>query len=292
MLVSLLAFAAVMLIVVMAVQGLQEGEAEQDGINLPAVVTADGIRIQHNHVELTYFISFDNPETELRIVDAQGFVIETTFRQGRIMLRTSFPVMLLEQADGIHVLSPRDVYNQVIVIDAGHGGYDIGAPAPNGIRESDIVLAISHYLYELFAASNSGITAFMIRHGDDFVTPADRAHFANAVGHMKISIHTNAFSDPLVAGTETLFNPNANPSNAIFAQIVQNHVVAELGTRDRGIVVRTDLYQLATTHIPTALAEIDFKTNPQALENLNSSEYRQRIALALYRAIVQAFEEL
>ncbi len=33
-----------------------------------------------------------------------------------------------------------------IIIDPGHGGHDSGALGPNGIRESDIVLAVTQKL--------------------------------------------------------------------------------------------------------------------------------------------------
>jgi len=109
---------------------------------------------------------------------------------------------------------------------------------------------------------------------------------------MKISIHTNAFSDTTVAGTETLYSPILNQNNPAFAQIIQNALVAELGTRDRGIFTRNDVYQLANTRIPAVMAEIDFKTNPAALENLTNSQYQQRVARALYEALILAFNAI
>jgi N-acetylmuramoyl-L-alanine amidase len=118
---------------------------------------------------------------------------------------------------------------------------------------------------------------------------------------MLVSVHTNTYSNPTAAGTETLYNPlpagsSDNPSrlgisNARLAQIVQDHLIAELGTRDRGIIERDDLYVLNNSAIPAVFAEIDFKTNPQALANLQDPAYQQRIAEALYSAIVYAFNQ-
>jgi len=284
--------AVVIYFVVMAVQGTEE-EEPADNIGTEAI-GHEGLSFEHNHAELTYHIYFDSPDFELRIVDAEGFVVETIIspRNGRATLRSNTPIVLQERAGAVYVLSPREAYGRVIVIDPGHGGNDHGAPGPGGVRESEIVLDISLRLYDIFANSNSGIRAFMTRHEDVFVTPASRVAFANAVGHKFISIHTNSFEDSSVAGTETLYNPMANPLNLLLAQTIQNHLVNELGTRDRGLFIRNDIYALNNISIPAVFTEIDFKTNPAALANLQDAAFQQRIAQALYAAIVSAFNTL
>ncbi|MCL2169033.1 MAG: N-acetylmuramoyl-L-alanine amidase [Defluviitaleaceae bacterium] len=293
-LLAILVIGAVLYFVVTGVIGGEDDAAIEDGYENGAagVIAGEALRVYHDHVNLVYRIVHGN--SQIRISNPMGFAVETAFdpAAGQIILHTDIPIILDIQGDTVHLQSPRDVYERVLVIDAGHGGYDIGAPAPGGVRESDIVLAMAHYLYALFEQSNSGITVFMTRHGDDFMTPRSRADFANAVGHMKISIHTNAFSDTSVAGTETLYSPILNANNPALAQIIQNALVAELGTRDRGIFTRNDLYQLANTRIPAAMAEIDFKTNPAALENLTNSQYQQRVARALYEALILAFNAI
>ncbi|MCL2350017.1 MAG: N-acetylmuramoyl-L-alanine amidase [Defluviitaleaceae bacterium] len=264
----------------------------------PATVDINLLQIHSDHANLTYTFSYPGGALDLhrhRIVDPYYFVDLITYspRDGVMGIKTHLPVVFdIEYQRGIvyiNVISPRDIYEHIVIIDPGHGGADIGAPGPGDVRESDLVLAISLYLYNLFQTSNSGITAFMTRHDDSFVAPASRAAFANALGDVFVSVHTNTFADPSVAGTETLFNPFQNTENIRLAQIIQNRLVAELGTRDRGIIERTDLYALGTITIPAVFAEIDFKTNPEALSNLISSSYQQRVARALYEGIVYAF---
>jgi N-acetylmuramoyl-L-alanine amidase len=190
----------------------------------------------------------------------------------------------------IRVLSLRETYGgRIVVIDPGHGGHDVGAPVP-GVFESHLTLQIALRLFELFQDSESGIKAFMTRNDDSFINPADRSAFANGTGDILVSIHTNTYSSPNVAGTETLYNPLSDESAAL-ARIIQKHLVAELGTRDRGIVERTDLGVLNGAAIPAVIAEIDFKTNPAALANLQNPAYQQRVAEALYRGIIEAMKE-
>jgi N-acetylmuramoyl-L-alanine amidase len=200
----------------------------------------------------------------------------------------------------ITAINPRFVYDRILILDPGHGGDDTGAEV-GSIRESDIVLAISLYLYELFLNSDSGIKVYMTRTDDSTVYNYQRVLTANTVGDMLLSVHTNSYpQSSAVAGTETLFNDYTSMyrygnmgrfdmQNSVFSQIMQDHLVAELGTRDRGLVERSDLLLINASSVPTAYVEIDFKTNPQALENLSNSRYQQRIAGALYRGVVEAF---
>jgi N-acetylmuramoyl-L-alanine amidase len=274
-------------------------DAPPAGGSVATGVDVGNLRIYHDHAALNYAIHYNDPNQTFRIFDPEGFVNDTIFnpRNRTISLHTDLPIIVdIRNGEGdythVHVISPREFYDRIIVIDPGHGGADQGAPAPGGALESQIVLEISLLLYDLFEQSNSGIRAFMTRFDDDFVTLARRSRFANGVGHLFVSIHTNTYADPAVAGTETLYNPASNPLNAAFAQIIQDGLVAELGTRDRGIINRQDLYVLNTTTIPAAVVEVDFKTNPQALINLQNREYQQRVAEALYQAIVEAAARL
>ncbi|MCL2854345.1 MAG: N-acetylmuramoyl-L-alanine amidase [Defluviitaleaceae bacterium] len=252
------------------------------------------LSITGNHVTMAY--TFAHPTATLgwhNLRDPHGLVNLITYnpRNGVLEVFTDQPAaFVVEDGDGgvllIHITSLRQMYERIVIIDPGHGGADVGAIVA-GAYESHIVLDISLYLYELFAESDSGIKAFMTRHGDDWVELSDRAAIANNLGDLFVSIHTNTYSDPAVAGTETLYN---TPQSLFLAQTVQRHLVQELGTRDRGTIHRTDLYVLNTTRIPAVFAEIDFKTNPTGFVNLTSYAYQQRVAYALYNAIVEMFE--
>ena len=235
-----------------------------------------------------------------RIIDPEGLIESIIFRphNGTITLQHPLPIReerVFDEDTGftyIRISNPRDAFTgPVIIIDAGHGGNDAGAPVPGhpDIRESHIVLEIALRLYGLFQESDSGITPIMTRTTDIFVSPTERSNIGNTFGDKFLSIHTNAYDDPTVSGTETLINGFVHSDNAIFAHAIQSHLVAELGTRDRGIIVRNDLYVLNTLEIPAVFAEIDFKTNPEALANLQNGSYQQRVAQALYQGIVSAF---
>ncbi|MCL2235945.1 MAG: N-acetylmuramoyl-L-alanine amidase [Defluviitaleaceae bacterium] len=290
---AIVAAIAAVLIVPQIVGLEDDGTTAQDVV----VINIELLNIDSNHATMVYTFSYLHSRVDMarhHVVDPLNFVNLITYnpRNGFMGIHTDIPAGFnIESCEDtgdvlIHVVSLREAYGRVLVLDPGHGGADVGAPVA-GAYESHIVLAISLYLYELFQQSDSGITVFMTRHRDDWVYLRDRSALANNLGDLFLSIHTNTYTDPSVAGTETLYS---TPQSVQFAQIVQRHLVTELGTRDRGIIHRSDLYVLNTTDIPAVFAEIDFKTNPAALANLTSSAYQQMVAQALYHAIVEAFE--
>lgn len=82
----------------------------------------------------------------------------------------------------------------IIAIDAGHGGEDPGALGPKGIREKQVVLAISKELQKLLD-STPGFRARLVRTGDYYIPLRKRTEIArNHRADMFISIHADAFT--------------------------------------------------------------------------------------------------
>lgn len=80
-----------------------------------------------------------------------------------------------------------------VVIDAGHGGNDVGA-SENGVHEKDINLGVAQKLKALIAKNlKEDINVVMTRDDDKFVSLQERANIANRNhGNLFISIHTNS----------------------------------------------------------------------------------------------------
>ncbi len=89
----------------------------------------------------------------------------------------------------------------VIAISAGHGGEDPGAIGVGGLREKDVVLAISREV-ERFFAQTPGFRPVMIRTGDYYVGLREQieiAHRNNA--DFFVAIHADAFRTPTARGS-------------------------------------------------------------------------------------------
>jgi N-acetylmuramoyl-L-alanine amidase len=92
-----------------------------------------------------------------------------------------------------------------IVIDAGHGGKDTGAPGPT-INEKVINLSVALKFGNLISENMRNVKVVYTRKTDRFIELDERANIANRnKADLFISIHTNATEkgSSTVAGTET-----------------------------------------------------------------------------------------
>jgi len=97
------------------------------------------------------------------------------------------------------------LYLKRIVIDPGHGGHDPGACSPKGLKEKDIVLAVSLRLARKLT-EEMGIEIIMTRTDDTFIPLGERARIANTSGaNLFVSIHANGAFNRTATGTETYF---------------------------------------------------------------------------------------
>lgn len=181
----------------------------------------------------------------------------------------------------------------LVVIDAGHGDHDPGA-VYGSLKEKEFALDIALRLNALLRDKN--VKTYMTRDDDTFVDLYTRANVANDMNaDLFLSIHINA-NNKTARGTETLYCPSELQdegfSDKWFAQIVQEKLIASLGTVNRKIVPRPNLVVLRETKMPSALAEIAFIDNSSDRELLLKEEFRQKAAEALCEAIIQALEEM
>jgi N-acetylmuramoyl-L-alanine amidase len=94
-----------------------------------------------------------------------------------------------------------------VVIDAGHGGHDMGAVGLKmGIKEKDLNLAVAKRLAEQIKAKYPDVHVVMTRSTDVFLPLQQRADIVNKCKDSKklfISIHTNAAENRNACGAET-----------------------------------------------------------------------------------------
>ncbi|EPZ54693.1 N-acetylmuramoyl-L-alanine amidase family protein [[Clostridium] sordellii ATCC 9714] len=85
--------------------------------------------------------------------------------------------------------------------DAGHGGYDSGAPGLYGCLEKDIVLDISKRVDAYL--KNQEIENILTRNTDVFLSLNERSNKANSLGvNSFVSIHCNSSDNPKAHGFE------------------------------------------------------------------------------------------
>ena len=92
-----------------------------------------------------------------------------------------------------------------IVVDAGHGGWDLGTVGRQGLLEKDLVLEIAQRLGKLLE-SRLGADVILTRHDDNYIPLDERAGMANqAQADLFISVHANYSDLPSARGVETYY---------------------------------------------------------------------------------------
>jgi N-acetylmuramoyl-L-alanine amidase len=210
-----------------------------------------------------------------------------------------------------------------IVLDAGHGGWDLGTVGRQGLLEKDLVLDVTQRLGRLLQA-RLGSEVMFTRSGDTYLPLDQRADFANQTqADLFVSVHANYSSSAASRGVETYYTnlfsaPGAREvekhDDGTFAKLtpvslsagglhekieesrrlaasVQRSLYATLAAsspdiRNRGI--KDSAFAVLTgTTMPAILTEISFVSSPADERNLQSATYRQQIAEALYKGIAR-----
>jgi N-acetylmuramoyl-L-alanine amidase len=210
-----------------------------------------------------------------------------------------------------------------VVVDAGHGGTNLGTSGAKGLHEKDVTVDIAERLRKRLTAE--GITVLMTRGGDDTVSLQDRSDMANkGHGDLFLSIHVNALKPKDSRGVETYYL-GASSTTAIdalaadenrdsgysladmrtlvdmiymdarkdesrrLAESVQRALLRDLrrvnpAIEDRGVKT-APFVVLVGTRMPAILAEVSCLSNDDEAELLSGSGYRQSIADALFDGV-------
>jgi N-acetylmuramoyl-L-alanine amidase len=210
-----------------------------------------------------------------------------------------------------------------IVIDPGHGGHDPGAKGKT-VTEAELVLDVALRLEKLLQKV-PGVEVVLTRRTDEFIALQERTAIANREGaDLFLSIHANASNSAMARGIETYFLNFANNLSAAavaarenaasgqamgalpdivkaialnnkldesrdFATQVQRAMIERLRAANKTVkdlgVKQAPFVVLIGAAMPSVLAEISFVTNAQEAKLLKASNYRDRIAEALFDAI-------
>ncbi|WP_419675976.1 N-acetylmuramoyl-L-alanine amidase family protein [Aliarcobacter butzleri] len=122
------------------------------------------------------------------------------------------------------VATPKNSINKTIVIDAGHGGDDVGAVGPNKRYEKVINLNVAKYLESIL--KQRGYKVYLTRSTDVFIKVMDRTVLANEKNaDLFISIHTNSMPKEKAnstSGIETFFLSPARSERAKKVAALEN----------------------------------------------------------------------
>ena len=211
-----------------------------------------------------------------------------------------------------------------VVIDPGHGGQDQGTSGPKGLLEKDLVLDVSKRVGKLIE-DRMGAEVIYTRSDDTFIPLEGRTALANEKkADLFLSIHANSSPATHVAGIETYYlnftdskdaldvaaRENAVSEKSVFElrDLIQKITLHDKAEESREFAgrIQASLFALSTrnfpgeknrgvrkapfvvligANMPSVLAEIGFLSNPKEESLLKKSDYRDKLAEALYRGL-------
>ncbi len=214
-----------------------------------------------------------------------------------------------------------------VVLDAGHGGDDHGAEGPAGLREKDLVLDVARRLQARIEQSGVQVvqtrsedvyvpleerTAIANRAGADLFVSihanAAASRSARGVEIFFVALEASdesarqlaerenaafreaapaAPEDPLASILGDLAAADRLRESDEFARIANREVAALTTTVPSRGVKQAPFVVLMGVHLPAALVEIGFITNPAEERDLASAKFRERVADALSRAVLE-----
>lgn len=183
-----------------------------------------------------------------------------------------------------------ELKNLKIIIDAGHGGAELGAIGCCGDKEKDINLAISKELEK--ELNSRGATIVMTRTDDTYVSLQDRVDLAKEKdGAILISLHANALpdgKDPMkIRGTSVYYYHNQAKA---LAHNVLCQMIKQLKT-ENDKVRQGSLALVRPTASVSILIEVAYMINPDDYALLLDKDFQQKCAKSIADGIERYLKE-
>ncbi|MFW6308475.1 MAG: N-acetylmuramoyl-L-alanine amidase [bacterium] len=248
----------------------------------------------------------DIDKQELDLPSAEGIIEEINtgiFEEGeekrfRIVFELDefygYDINSKSRDDSIEIALPLfekddEKFGDLIIIDAGHGGFDPGAIGPSGVREKDITLNLAREVDSRL--SDSGYNVKLTRDRDEFISLPERVKIAeDENAGLFVSIHANAARNSYSNGTETYISLNGPELDMNLAQRIHSSLMEEIKLEDRGIR-KDNFYVIKNTTMPSVLTEVAFLSNSHEESLLDSELFRRRVARSIADGIVEFMEK-
>ncbi len=207
----------------------------------------------------------------------------------------------LHEKQMTEVWSALPISNRVVVIDAGHGGFDGGASA-NGLLEKDVNLLVANKLREY--VEQGGGVAVMTRKDDRSTAEpgteglsakksdlAARKSLAEQVkGDVFVSIHMNKFPQTQYRGAQVFYGNKPQESEKL-GKAIQKSLIEVVQDGNKRTAKKTDggILILKDTKVPSVIVECGFLSNPEEAALLKDENYLQKLAWGIYLGLMEYF---
>lgn len=215
-------------------------------------------------------------------------------RSVAVFLRQKEQIWVTYYEDG-EPSEPILMKDEVIVLDAGHGGIDPGKVGVSGVLEREINLSL---VYRLAAAlGERGYQVVLTRTGADGLyregSPnKKREDMANrvriieeAAPALTVSIHQNSYPDASVRGAQVFYYGGSEPGKLLADCIQKGIQAAAPESGKRSIKANQDYYLLTHTTCPIVIVECGFLSNPTEEKLLTTESYQELLVTGIVDGI-------
>lgn len=277
-------------------------------IELPEEIQRKDVQIENDYINHTIYVRFakavNNYSEKYIVQGSSNHIANLSYYkesgEGVLEIKLDKACEYVSSYDEdflcLEIKDLHEVYEKIVVIDAGHGGSQPGA-VKKEIYEKNLNLDIVLKLKEILdKVEEKKLKVFYTRLDDSNPALAERVYMANQLkADLFISVHNNASADGkfgTLNGTMVLYNPNqADSESKRLAEICLENVNKSTGSKKLGLVKADNIHIVKNSKVPVALIEVGYMTNTRELNNLCDAEYQRKTAQGIYNAIIQAFEE-
>ena len=191
----------------------------------------------------------------------------------------------------VDFMTPKEVFDRIIVIDPAYGQQDTGVTA-NNIKAKDITLEIARALKAKL--DNTDIKVYYTRMDDSNPTAAKRVELAAATkADMLIRIEVSGDQNTKLYGTETVYNSRffiPGFGSVELADLLEREVVTAVSGKAGGLLEAGEADAvISNATVPAAAVKVGYLTNGQEFILLQREDYIQRIAEGIYQTILKAY---
>ncbi|WP_230266947.1 N-acetylmuramoyl-L-alanine amidase [Allobaculum fili] len=182
---------------------------------------------------------------------------------------------------------------KTILIDAGHGGSDLGDGAKDGSQENNIVLDYAKKLKAHLEKQNPDLHVVLTREDDTRLGSNDWNDTAARIQKQEdvqadyvISLHAHASDDPSASGFQIILNDDDDMAKDLASRIVENFATVSW-LPDRGIVFTRDypLQMISMSNAHAIELDLGLLSSDTDLSYLKDSARLEQSAAAAAAAI-------
>lgn len=184
---------------------------------------------------------------------------------------------------------------QIVVIDAGHGGMDPGKVGVNGALEKDLNLNIAKKVQSLL--EEQGIIVAMTREDENGLadTKVEDLKARVALINKKkpilaVSIHQNSYQEGSIHGAQVFYFTHSEEGEAV-AKVMQEALLEVDSENKRQAKANDTYYMLKKTEVPVIIVECGFLSNQEEADKLVTEEYQTKLAEVISKGIIKCIEK-